>query len=74
MTHELTAKTGPRELAFRADDGIEVSLHWNELEDRLTVTAFDSRSGEVLVLDAGHDNALDLFYHPYAHVGMRTAA
>jgi len=73
MPRTLTANAEPRELAFRADDGIEVSLVWNELEDRLTVTVFDSRSGEVLVLDAGHDNALDVFYHPYAHARPQAA-
>src|SRR5215831_13233005 len=63
----VTTNAGPRELAFRAEDGIEVSLVWNELEDRLNVTVFDSRSGELLELDARHDNALDVFYHPFAH-------
>ena len=66
MPHAVTT-AAPRELAFRSGDGIEVSLFWNEREDRLTVIVSESRSGEQFVLEAAHDNALDVFYHPYAH-------
>ena len=74
MPHKLTARAVPRELAYRDDDGIEVSLIWSEPEDRLTVTVFDSRSGEQFAVDAGRDNALDVFYHPYAHAALQAAA
>jgi len=67
MPHTTVRETAPRELAFRAEDGIEVSLVWSAIEDRLTVSVFDSRSGDRFAVDAGRDNALDVFYHPYAH-------
>jgi len=72
MPHALTEAV-PRELAFRAGDGIEVSLLWSALENRLTVTVSESRSGEQFALDAAHDNALDVFYHPYAHAARQAA-
>src|SRR5262245_10346331 len=56
-----------RELAYRAGDGLEVALLWNELENRLAVTVSDSRSGKRYCIDAENDEALDVFYHPFAH-------
>jgi hypothetical protein len=44
-----------RELAYRANDGLEVALLWSELEDRLAVSVSDVRSGERFVLDAEND-------------------
>ena len=73
MPHTLTPPSLPRELAYRDDDGVEVSLVWSETNDRLTVNVFDSRSGERFALDAERDNALDVFYHPYAHAALRAA-
>ena len=73
MPRALT--TAPqRELAFRTGDGIEVSLVWSALEDRLTVIVSESRSGDRFELDAERENALDVFYHPYAHAARQSAA
>jgi protease II len=63
-----------RELAHRIDGGVEVTLLWNEDERRLAVTVSDSRSGEWFVVDAANDNALDVFYHPYAHAARQAVA
>lgn len=66
--------TGIRELAYRANNGLEVALLWSELDNRLAVSVSDVRSGERFVLDAENDNALDVFYHPYAHAARQAAA
>jgi hypothetical protein len=63
-----------RELAYRVNGGVEVTLLWNVLENRLAVTVSDPRSGETLVIDTEHSHALDVFYHPYAHAAFSTAA
>jgi hypothetical protein len=63
-----------RELAFRANDGLEVRLLWNAREDRLVVAVSDEHSGEHFVLDAASDKALETFYHPFAHAGLPEAA
>ena len=63
-----------RELAYRVNGGVEVTLLWNVLENRLAVTVSDPRSGETLVIDTEHSHALDVFYHPYAHAVFSTAA
>ena len=58
---------GARELAYRADDGIEVALLRSAYDNRLTVTVSDMRSGERFALDAAPHEALDVFHHPYAY-------
>ena len=69
----MTKSTAVRELARRVGGDLEVTLVWSELEDRLAVSVSDSRSGEHFVVDAENDNALDVFYHPYAHAAGRAA-
>jgi hypothetical protein len=60
-----------RELAHRATDGLEVLLFWHEATNELTVSVSDERTGAYFELDAGPDEALDVFYHPYAHAAFR---
>ena len=70
---DQTVQTAFSELAHRADGGVDVTLLWSERENRLAVIVSDSRSGELFVLDAENDKALDLFYHPYAHAAFQAA-
>jgi hypothetical protein len=56
-----------RELAYRANDGVEVRLHWNPENDRFTVVVEDTKADERFELEARHDNALEVFYHPFAY-------
>jgi hypothetical protein len=60
-----------RELAHRETDGLEVLLFWHEATNELTVSVSDERTGAYFELDAGPDEALDVFYHPYAHAAFR---
>ena len=74
MRDQPTRRTTVRELAHRADGGVEVTLLWSRRENRLAVTVSDSHTGELFVLDAENDKALDVFYHPYAHTASQAAA
>jgi hypothetical protein len=56
-----------RELAYRANDGVGVALLWSPTDDRLTVVVEDTKADERFELEARRDNALDVFYHPYAY-------
>jgi hypothetical protein len=56
-----------RELARRANDGIEVTLFWNAREDTLTVEVHDGKTDKTFELEAPRDRALDVYYHPYAY-------
>jgi hypothetical protein len=60
----------PRELAHRATDGVEVVLFWNEATNALTVCVSDERCGAYFELAARRDQALDVFYHPYAYAAF----
>ncbi len=60
-----------RELAYRANDGVEVVLFWQQNTDDLTVAVSDERSGAYFELAAAPDQALDVFNHPYAHAAFR---
>ncbi|MBV8259263.1 MAG: hypothetical protein JOZ56_04490 [Actinobacteria bacterium] len=55
------------ELAARSAGTTEVILLWSRTSGRLWVVVLDIGSGETFVLDARRDNALHVFYHPYAY-------
>ena len=59
------------ELAYRAGDGIVVSLLWSPEDDHLTVAVFDSHTDEGFELSAEPTNALDVFYHPFAYAAFQ---
>lgn len=56
-----------RELAHRASDAIDVSLHWNRLTNRVTVKVYDARSDEGFELEVDGRSALDAYRHPFAY-------
>jgi hypothetical protein len=69
------------ELAHRAGDSMAVSLLWRRGDNRLKITVADARTGDEFELNAHPENALDVFYHPFAYAayrgldyGARTAA
>ena len=59
------------ELAHRAGDSVAVSLLWRRTDNRLRVAVADERTGEEFELDAHPENALDVFYHPFAYAAFR---
>jgi hypothetical protein len=62
------------ELAHRRSDGVDVTLVWDTRGDRRAVVVLDSRSGELLTVPVGRDNALDVFYHPFVYAATRAPA
>jgi hypothetical protein len=62
-----------RELAYRANDGIEVSLYWDTVGDTLSLEVFDAKSEERFEIGVPRDRALDAFRHPYAYLGAAEA-
>lgn len=59
------------ELAHRQNDGLSVALLWSRAKKHLIVAVSDDRTGERFELEAEPDNALDVFYHPYAYAASR---
>jgi hypothetical protein len=74
VTEPTTPDSPTRELAYRANDGVEVALLWHPIEDRLTVSVTDERSGDQFQLAVNSDSALDAFNHPYAYAAFRGIA
>ena len=59
------------ELAYRANDGVQVVLLWNPETDELRVEVFDDRAGDDFTLAVEARNAMDAFHHPYAYAAHR---
>jgi hypothetical protein len=55
------------ELAHRTGDSVVVSLLWRRDDNRLRIAVADARTGDEFELNAHPDNALDVFYHPFAY-------
>jgi hypothetical protein len=62
-----TASTDRRELARRANDGIEVALFWSMSSNQVTIGVLDTRTDEALEFEVDGKLALDAFRHPYAY-------
>jgi hypothetical protein len=63
-----------KELASRMSGGIRVTLRWRSDDDRVVIVVEDPVSEEVFELEARRDNALELYYHPFAYMpGPRAA-
>jgi hypothetical protein len=60
-----------RELAHRANNGIEVSLYWSKHTNRVTVEVFDDRFDERFQFEVDGSRAFDAFNHPYAYAAAR---
>jgi hypothetical protein len=62
-----TVATQRSELAHRSTDGIEVSLFWTKLSNRVSIELIDNRFDQRLEFEVARDKALDAFRHPYAY-------
>ncbi|HET8741254.1 MAG TPA: hypothetical protein VFM41_01405 [Gaiella sp.] len=64
--------TDSRELDRRTADGMDVALLWHPGGDFLSVVVSDVKLGRTfeLVLDE-HEDAMDVFTHPYAYAARR---
>ena len=67
-------ETATKELARRTNDGVEVTLLWSPAKDRLTVVVEDAKLNERFELETRPDNALEVFYHPYAYAPVWVSA
>jgi hypothetical protein len=67
----MQRRTTYTELARRTGDSVAVSLFWRREDNRLKVAVADTRTGEAFELDAHPENALDIFYHPFAYAAFR---
>jgi hypothetical protein len=69
VTNEMQSRS--RELAHRANDGVEIVLIWSKATNELTVCVSDDRTGAYFELAAAPERALDVFYHPYSYAAFQ---
>ena len=60
-----------QELAYRENEGIEVSLLWDPADNSVSVFVSDARSGETFELAVEGESPLEVFNHPYAYAASR---
>ncbi len=64
--------TTTHELAYRANDGIYVTMSWDAATDRVTVAVTDAKTDDAFeVVVAPGERALDVFHHPFAYRAVR---
>ena len=74
MADAKTIEMGPRELAHRSADGVEVTLLWNPVSDTISVQVVEHDTEACFDLPVAGDQALNAFNHPYAYAALATAA
>ena len=67
MTVMQLRRRSLRELAYRVNDGLEVTLFWRPGSDELKVCVCDHKHGMYFEIRPEPDQALDVFYHPYSY-------
>ena len=60
-----------RELAYRENGGLAVSLLWDPVDDALTVAVRDGQTDEALEIPVADANPLEVFNHPFAYAARR---
>jgi hypothetical protein len=56
-----------RELAHRESAGIQVTLLWQSLKNRISVRVHDARTDEAFQFEVASGDALDASEHPFAY-------
>jgi hypothetical protein len=56
-----------RELDFRESVGLQVTLLWQEVGNRIWVRVRDARTDDVFAFGVDPADALDAFHHPFAY-------
>ncbi len=64
---EWEAPRMTKELAYRQNDGIDVTLLWHSDDDSVVLSIHDAKSDYAFEVGVPRENALDAFYHPFAY-------
>jgi hypothetical protein len=68
MSIAIPLQTPRRELAHRANGGLEITLFWNADDDTTSIEVWHPETEETITFDVPGNRALDAFYHPFAHL------
>jgi hypothetical protein len=74
-TTAATISTKRRELARRVAGELEITLYWHAADDSTSIEIWHPASdGTLLRFAVPGEEALDAFYHPFAHLQTAAAA
>ena len=62
--------TNLTELAYRRQNGLEVTLLWDARSNDVSIEVADEHDESAFVLRVDPKAALDAFYHPYAYAAF----
>lgn len=65
---DIRAFPGRGELAKRFSGDLEITLYWSEVDRSTSVDVRRRTTGERVTFDVSREQALDAFYHPFAHL------
>jgi hypothetical protein len=68
------SRTAERELAYRNQNGLEVTLLWDSTSNEVCVDVVDHLDDTGFRLPIAGHLALDAFHHPYAYAPRRESA
>jgi hypothetical protein len=60
-----------RELAHRVTGGLEITLFWHADDDSTSIDIYQTATQETISFPVPPDQALDVFHHPFAHLGSK---
>jgi hypothetical protein len=60
-----------QELDFRSNDGLDVALLWQPETNRVSISVYDSKTGDDFDIEVAPAEATDAFHHPYAYAASR---
>lgn len=63
-----------RELARRVGAGLEVTLFWDAVDDSTSIEIWHEASNQLLRFAVPAEDALDAYYHPFAHLRLTATA
>lgn len=70
-TRTNTSEQRFQELAYRENEGIEVSLLWDAADSSVSVFVSDATTDDSFELAVEGENPLEVFNHPYAYAASR---
>jgi hypothetical protein len=68
MSTTATTNTARRELARRANGGLEITLFWHPRDNSTSIDIHHATTDETISFRVPPDRALDAFHHPFAHL------
>lgn len=63
-----------RELAYRVNAGLEITLYWDARDNTTTIEVHHAETAETIAFPVPAEQALDAFHHPFAHLAEQEAA